>query len=235
MLQDDYRSKYKQICKSWNDSVSIYKELVRANIKKDMTVLEAGCGFSSMFKEEYKKAGRVIGVDVCEEFLKMNEVLNEKILASLEDIPQIESESINLIISSWVFEHIQDPDKAFAEFARVLKKGGKLIFLTPNDWNYIVLLNRIVPDFLRKRIVGAMSENLVTDPMPAVYRANSVGKLRQLAEGNNLKIEKLVLNGDPTYVAINKLFFYAGVLIESLLSLPVLQKMRVHIIAVLVK
>ncbi|MBU0976526.1 MAG: class I SAM-dependent methyltransferase [Patescibacteria group bacterium] len=232
MLQDQYRQEYKKINSSWTDSVSIYKDLVRSYIEQDSTVLEAGCGFSSMFEKEYKRAKRVIGVDVSEEFLKMNKVLDEKIVASLENIPQVESESVDMIISSWVFEHIQDPSKAFAEFSRVLKKGGRLVFLAPNNWNYVVFFNRIIPDWLRKKVVGKMSENLVTDPMPAVYRANSADKLFKLAKLNNFTINRLILNGDPTYIAINRFFFYIGVAIEFFLSFPVLNKLKVHMIGV---
>jgi len=44
-----------------------------------------------------------------------------------------------------------------------------------------------------------------------------------------------MINGDPTYVAINKVFFYIGVFIEAVLSLPLLRQTKVHIIGVLTK
>lgn len=42
-----------------------------------------------------------------------------------------ESESMSLLISNDVFEHVSDSKKAFAEAYRVLKKGGKLLFTVP--------------------------------------------------------------------------------------------------------
>jgi ubiquinone/menaquinone biosynthesis C-methylase UbiE len=209
--------------------------LVKNSITKDTVVLEAGCGFSNMFEKEYKKAKRVIGVDVNEEFLKMNECIREKIVSNLESIPQVENDSVDLIISSWVFEHIKNPEKAFSEFSRVLKKGGKLIFLAPNSLNYVVFLNRMIPEWFRKRVVGKMSKNLVTDPMPVYYRANSKRMIKKLAKGSGLEVERLVLNGDPTYIAINKFFFFIGIIIEKLLSLPFLNSTKVHMIGVLRK
>jgi len=83
--------------------------------------------------------------------------------------------------------------------------------------------------------VGRMSENLVTDPMKVYYRANSLRSIKKLAQKNSFSIEKLILNGDPTYLAINRRFFYLGIGIEKLLSLPLLLKTRVHIIGVLRK
>jgi ubiquinone/menaquinone biosynthesis C-methylase UbiE len=235
MIQDDYRHLYKELNPHWNDSVSIYKSLVRENINKQSIVLEAGCGFSDLFREEYERAKRVIGVDISEEFLKMNNVVDEKIVSDLESIPQVNDSSIDLIISSWVFEHLKHPEKVFKEFGRVLKRGGKVIFLTPNSWNYVVFLNRIIPESLREFIVGRMSKNLVTDPMLAYYRANSKVKIKKLARISGLKVEEFVLNGDPTYVAINKLFFYMGVLVEFFLNLPFLRNFRVHLTGVLKK
>jgi ubiquinone/menaquinone biosynthesis C-methylase UbiE len=235
MLQDEYRRLYKKLNPPWKDSVSIYKKLVQKHIVNQPVVLEAGCGFSDIFKNEYKRAKKVIGVDINEKFLKSNKCVDEKIVSDLENIPQVESNSVDLIISSWVFEHLKDPAKVFSEFSRVLKEGGKLVFLTPNSLNYIVTLNRIIPGSLRKFVVGKMSRDLVTDPMPAFYRANSAGKLKQLAKKSGFEIEQMILNGDPTYVAINKLFFYLGIVIEAMLNLPILKNCRVHIIGVMRK
>ncbi|MGC8908834.1 MAG: class I SAM-dependent methyltransferase [Desulfomonilaceae bacterium] len=43
----------------------------------------------------------------------------------------LESECIDLVISSDVFEHIPDPYKAHEQVYRVLKKGGRHIFTVP--------------------------------------------------------------------------------------------------------
>lgn len=235
MLQDDYRSFYKRISKGWEDSVSIYQKLVREHINKKTVVLEAGCGFNDMFKDEYKKAKKVIGLDISEEFISKNTVVDEKIVSPLEDMSAVRTSSIDLVISSWVLEHISDPDKVFSEISRVLKPGGKFIFLAPNKWNYVLILNRIISKRMRMFVVGKMAKDLETDPMPAYYRANSAGAIKQLAKKNSMTIEKLVLNGDPTYVAINKFFFYIGVVIDAILSLPILNRMKVHLIGVMAK
>ena len=113
MLQDEYRQLYKRINRGWNDSILIYKEIERKNIDEDTVVLEAGCGFSSLFKDEYRKAKKVIGVDINRGFLDRNEFVDEKVVSNLESIPQVQSSSIDLIISSWVFEHLEDPEKVF--------------------------------------------------------------------------------------------------------------------------
>ncbi|MDP4285484.1 MAG: class I SAM-dependent methyltransferase [Bacteroidota bacterium] len=42
-----------------------------------------------------------------------------------------EDESLDIFITSDVFEHVMEPEKAFKEIARVLKKGGAHIFTMP--------------------------------------------------------------------------------------------------------
>lgn len=235
MTQDHYRDKYKTLKKGWNDSVSIYKNLVKNEITSDTTVLEAGCGFSNMYKKEYKIAKRVIGVDINPEYILGNDLLDEKIVSDLASFPQIKDDFVDLIISSWVLEHLENPDKVFGEFSRVLKKGGKIIFLTPNSNSYIVLINRYIPMWFRRAVATKLGGKLTVDPMLTFYKANTINKLELFAKNSNLKIEKLNLNGDPTYIAINNIFFHIGIFIERLLEFSFLNKTKVHIIGVMVK
>jgi ubiquinone/menaquinone biosynthesis C-methylase UbiE len=44
----------------------------------------------------------------------------------INELFPVESDLVDLAISDWVFEHIQDPIKFSTEISRVLKKGGFL-------------------------------------------------------------------------------------------------------------
>jgi hypothetical protein len=44
--------------------------------------------------------------------------------------------------------------------------------------------------------------------------------------------ERIVLNGDPTYIALNELFFRVGVLLERVYDLRPLRRAKVHIVGV---
>src|SRR3972149_10536240 len=102
LLQDNFRELYKKINPKWQDSVTIYKKLISSYIQKDMTILEAGCGFSDMYLDLYGKVKRVIGVDIEPRYLEMNPHLQEKIQSDLADMPQVQDSSIDLLVSSWV-------------------------------------------------------------------------------------------------------------------------------------
>lgn len=236
MTQDEFRELYKKINKNWNDSVSIYKDMVSREITSNSVVLEAGCGFSSLYEAEYKRAKRVIGVDISEEYLNANKFIQEKIVSDLSNFPQVKDNSIDLIVSSWVLEHLENPEKVFGEFSRVLKKGGKIVFITPNSYNYVVFLNKLIPSWFRNMVARRLSGNTLTvDPMKTFYRINTISRIKKLSKKFGLTSEKIILNGDPTYVAINKLFFWIGLLVEVFLSLRILKESRVHIIGVLKK
>jgi len=234
--QDYFRTEYKKINKNWNDSVSIYKKFLSNEITTNTIVLEAGCGFSNLYAEEYNKAKKVIGIDIDTRYLTMNSLISEKIISDLSHFPEIEDNSIDIIISSWVLEHLEYPEKVFKEFSRVLKKGGKFIFLTPNSWSYVVIFNKIMPKWLRNLVAKKLSGGtLLVDPMKTFYRANSILKIKRLIQNTNLQIKQITLNGDPTYIAINRIFFYIGIVLEQFMNLPFLKYSKVHIIGVLQK
>ena len=235
MLQDEYRKLYSKINPNWTDSVTLYKNLVRGYITKDTVLLEAGCGFSNNNADLYKEAKKVIGVDSCKEFLKMNITIPNLIHSSLTDIPSIKDSSIDLIISSWVFEHVSDPSAMISEFKRILKPKGKIIFLTPNKLNYIIIANRFFPNFIKKYAIKKISENLTVDPMKTFYRFNSKKDIENFLYESGLILKKILFNGDPTYIAINQPFFYLGILIEKILNIFFLEKFKTHIIGIIEK
>jgi 2-polyprenyl-3-methyl-5-hydroxy-6-metoxy-1,4-benzoquinol methylase len=51
------------------------------------------------------------------------------------DFPQ---DSVDLVILMEVIEHLDDPNKAIQEIYKILKPGGKLIIVFPNDTTFIV-------------------------------------------------------------------------------------------------
>jgi ubiquinone/menaquinone biosynthesis C-methylase UbiE len=57
----------------------------------------------------------------------------------------MEDESVDLILSRSVFEHLANPQALYAEMARVLSPGGSVIFLTANMWDYERWLARLEP------------------------------------------------------------------------------------------
>jgi len=98
-----------------------------------------------------------------------------------------------------------------------------------------VIINKLIPHNFRLWVATKLGGKLTVEPMKTFYRANTLGTLKRMAKDAGLNTDETILNGDPTYIAINKFFFYIGVIIEAIISLPLLNRTKVHIIGVLKK
>src|SRR5205823_10555 len=121
--------------------------------------------------------------------------------------------------SVWVLEHLEAPDRVFAEVARVTRPGGHFVFLTPNAVNPLILANRLgqVAPWLQHRLVSNIYGRAKGDTFTVRYRANSSRRLRRLAKRTGFSVMELRVIADPTYVAFNPAMFRAAMAAERLL------------------
>jgi len=97
-------------------------------------ILDLGCG-DGVFARICLGENKVdIGLDPDPHLAKLAEesgVYKEVVVARAEKMP-FKNGSFNTIISNSVLEHIEDLDSVFKEAYRVLKEGGRFIFLVPD-------------------------------------------------------------------------------------------------------
>jgi SAM-dependent methyltransferase len=149
------------------------------------------------------KAGS-IGIDLDQAALRTNPNVAHRICASCYDLP-LESNSVDLIVCRWVFEHLEHPDRALSEFSRVLRKGGIAYIKTPNLWNYGMLISWATPTVLHNAFLTATG---VGENTPTFYRANTKRKLAELAMKAGFKVRNLESrSGSYMYYAFNKELF----------------------------
>jgi ubiquinone/menaquinone biosynthesis C-methylase UbiE len=147
--QEFYRHEYHRLKPDWQDSLNLYRNLIDSYVNSDTKILDVGCGHGDFLKPVHNKTIHSYGIDPDKEALDKNSFIKNKIIGTVESLP-FESNFFDLVISAWVLEHLADPKKAFQEIFRVLKPGGKVIFLTPNAWNYNVWIIRLIPDRFQK-------------------------------------------------------------------------------------
>ena len=106
----------------------------------DKTVLDIGCGPAgkTLF---YAKQGvkKIYGIEILEKYRTQADALAEKlnlnhlfefVCANAKQLP-FDDNSIDTVIMSEVFEHIQDPGVVLKEALRVLKPGGRVYLSFP--------------------------------------------------------------------------------------------------------
>lgn len=107
-------------------------------------IMDIGCGegitlekICNIFKDK-----RIIGTDIDEKNIGICKIYG--LSATKGDVYHIDmkNESVDCCILSEVVEHLDDPRSAFLEIRRVLKPGGRLVVVFPNDM--IFKLTRII-------------------------------------------------------------------------------------------
>ncbi|OGY58497.1 MAG: hypothetical protein A3H06_02140 [Candidatus Colwellbacteria bacterium RIFCSPLOWO2_12_FULL_44_13] len=200
---------------------------------KDQTVLDAGCGAGGLISEFKTLAKTLIGVDSDSEALSNNHIVDQKILGDLENLPQQEN-SIDIVSCEFVLEHLRSPERVFAEFARVLKPGGRLIFLTPNHYNPIMILSRITPltihHLFRKYFLKRTEK-----PYKTYYAANSYNTIIKLGAEVGLVVGEIKRAGNPEYLCFSKLTVLPSVLLEKIINRSSLDFLKMYLVGYLVK
>jgi SAM-dependent methyltransferase len=140
-------------------------------------------------------------------------------------------------MSRSVFEHLTDPASVYREFARVLRPGGRVVFLTANLWDYGTLVARLVPNRLHGRIVKVVEGRAEEDTFPTAYKTNTRSDVDRLAADAGLAVERFeYLSQYPNYLMFNGLLFALGTAFEKLISrFEFLRFLRGWILVTLVK
>ena len=208
------------------------QDTIDAYVQPTDVVLDAGCGSGRVF--QHRLAGRVrrvVGIDVTGE-PRGNANIDDAAKGDLGALP-LRDASFDLIVMSHVAEHLVEPEAVFRELARVLRPGGRLLLLTPNRWHYVALGARLLPHrlhvaFNRWRGVDAR------DVFPTAYRANTAERLRALAEGAGLTVERLErFETEPEYLAFHLAPYALGVAYERVVNrFDALAPLRVNLLLV---
>ena len=193
----------------------ILERAVEEKLRPDSAVLDIGCGRTAPnLAKLIGKAGDLYGIDVIDFTIDDPQMrLFRNDVGDMRDIPD---GSIDIAYSRAVMEHIDNPDEAFAELARVLKPGGVYIFVTPSVYDYGSIIARLVPNRYHGKIVNAVEGRAEEDVFPTVYACNSLGLLRKQVARAGLRIETGRYIGQyPSYFMFNRVLFWLGSLYQK--------------------
>jgi SAM-dependent methyltransferase len=219
-----------------NKEVHPFKLLLAEEVKEARNIVDAGCGSGQSFNFVFTpKSGAIFGIDLLFEEIERNKNIDYASVATLENLP-FEGQVFDLVFSHDVIEHLERPRDAIAEFSRVLKPGGKLLILTPNNYHYFSIAGRIIPQYLQQIIANKFFNSKDT-VFRTYYRCNSAKKMMKIASDYGLK-QMIIQHYEPPprYLAGVPLLFFPAVSYERVVnSVKLLARFRAQIIALFQK
>jgi SAM-dependent methyltransferase len=109
-------------------------KLFTAHIPRGARVLDAGCGRSLFTEIQREWPFTIVAADVDHDLLKSRKTDFPEVrwlAAGAHPLP-FKDAAFDVVFAGELIEHLAEPHRALAEFARVLKPAGTLILTTPN-------------------------------------------------------------------------------------------------------
>lgn len=102
----------------------------------------------------------------------------------------------DLVFSHMMMEHVQEPLKAHANFARLLKPGGLSIHMYPSKYNFPLFMNTLIPEALSLKILPLLQPNRKQEGTEGKFVAfykhcgPPTRKLRGVLKGAGFEVER---------------------------------------------
>jgi SAM-dependent methyltransferase len=207
--QNQFRDVYRRLQPGWRPATEVYAETVRRLLPAYGRLLDLGCGRGGLIEQLQPAPSHFVGVDSDLVSLREHRLAPPRTQAMAQALP-FAGATFDLVMASWVLEHMAQPQDDFQEIGRVLRPGGAFVFLTPNKQHPLIQLNRLAGRLggVQRKMVAALYGRAAVDTFPAYYRANTAATVRRLATTAGLEVRTVETVADPTYLAFNPALFH---------------------------
>jgi len=200
---------------------------INALLKPEMTVLDFGAGRGAKLTDDrssYKKrlmslkgqVAKVIGCDIDDTVLN-NPGVDETIIIEADTSLPFANETFDLIISDFVLEHIANPALISAEFLRILKPGGWICARTPNKYNLISLISKLIPNSAHSSVLRWVQPGRKSiDVFPTIFKLNSKRDINKWFQADAFENFTYRYEAEPSYFFNNSVVFALMLLINRL-------------------
>lgn len=138
-------------------------ELLGLIPSQGLLILDAGCGPGTYGIILAQEGNKVIGCDISAESVRASKKRANKkgvrffpVVGDLEKLP-FKDNSFDICFCGWTLHHFPDIDTPVTELARVIKPGGKIALVEPNESALAVRFSRFVENMplLRAWVLNA--------------------------------------------------------------------------------
>jgi 2-polyprenyl-3-methyl-5-hydroxy-6-metoxy-1,4-benzoquinol methylase len=144
-----------------------------AELNKNKTVLEFGCGVGVFLPTLSQNTGKVYAIDLFPQYAKKLVEDMKMDITFINSLDDLKDESLDVIIAADVMEHLDNPAKFAQTFRSKLKSGGSLIISGPTE-NLIYKIGRVAAGF------GGKGD----------YHHTNIDSLRKVIENSGFKLIK---------------------------------------------
>jgi SAM-dependent methyltransferase len=203
----------------WQDGTSIFHDICASIAPEGGRILEIGAGPTNPTSAFLGSLGELDGIDVTDEVLTNRHLAHASVVKN-ERYPYAD-DTFDVAVSNYVIEHVEDPGAHLGALHRVLKRGGRYAFRTPNLWHYVALVSRVLPYAGHLRLANRLRDldEGEHDPWPTVYAMNTPRRVRDSAARSGFVVEKLdMVEKEPSYGMIARPLFAAFMAYERLVN-----------------
>lgn len=127
-----------------------------------------------------------------------------------------EDASFDLVVSDFVFEHLEMPQQLAIELQRVVKPGGWILVRTPNRYGYVALAASLVPNSLHTFVLRYIQpDRKDVDVFPTYYRVNTAASARKFF--NQCEVSVVSSHWEPQYFFGKRWLYRVNLFIHALL------------------
>jgi SAM-dependent methyltransferase len=207
-----------------SDQFDVLHQMVAAHATADSIVLDvgAGCGHQPLAGALRPIVGRIVGVDPSPR-IQANHRLDERFQSTLEEFAPTHRQHFDLVVASYVVEHVASPMRFMAAMRHCLKPGGSAFILTPNMFHYFgasaFVARRLRVD---EWVVRRIRDHATLDEhhFRLQYRMNSRGRLTRMGRRAGFRTFEFRMLDEPG--------IYQPYVPRQLASLPVAWSKMVH-------
>jgi SAM-dependent methyltransferase len=208
------------------DQLVVFYTRVRSLLEPSFTVLDIGCGRGKHAQERTPRSSlkilndhcrTVIGIDV-NPAARDNPFVDQFHLIGANSGWPLPDASVDLAVSDYVLEHVENPDLFFSECHRVIRPGGYLCMRTTNALSYFGVAARVIPNRLHPAIVqqAYVNPRKEEDVFPTVYRCNTVRAVRGALDRHGFQHCVYGYQSDPAHFGFSPALYFLGVVHQRL-------------------